>query len=125
MMAIERRGGCACGNVRYSVSGAPLRVGLCHCTDCRRTSGSAFTFYGIWPLAAFKCEGQTSRYKDRCFCPTCGGQVFALGDSEAEIMAGTLDEAPSDLVPQYELWTPRREPWLHPLSGADQFRGNR
>lgn len=102
-MTTLRHGGCACGNIRYSVSGDPLRVGLCHCTDCRRTSGSAFTFYGIWPLAAFKCEGQTSRYKDRSFCPTCGGQVFALSDTEAEIMAGTLDQAPSDLVPQYEL----------------------
>ncbi|CAM5373084.1 hypothetical protein MAUB1S_06389 [Mycolicibacterium aubagnense] len=124
-MTTERRGGCACGKVRYSVSGDPLRVGLCHCTDCRRTSGSAFTFYGIWPLAAFKCEGQTSAYKDRSFCPTCGGQVFALSDTEAEIMAGTLDEAPSGLVPQYELWIPRREPWLHALPGTDQFQGNR
>lgn len=124
-MTTERRGGCACGKVRYSVSGDPLRVGLCHCTDCRRTSGSAFTFYGIWPVAAFKCEGQTSRYKDRSFCPTCGGQVFSLSYIEAEIMAGTLDEAPSDLVPQYELWTPRREPWLHVIVGADQFQGNR
>lgn len=124
-MTTKRLGGCACGKVRYSVSGEPLRVGICHCTDCRRTSGSAFTFYGIWPLAAFSYEGQMSRYKDRSFCPTCGSQVFALSDTEAEIMAGTLDEAPSGLVPQYELWTPRREPWLHVLSGADQFTGNR
>lgn len=124
-MTTLRSGGCACDKVRYSVSGDPLRVGICHCTDCRRTSGSAFTFYGIWPLAAFRCEGETSRYKDRSFCPACGSHVFALNDTEAEIMAGTLDEAPSDLAPQYELWTPRREPWLQALHGADQFQGNR
>lgn len=124
-MTTQRRGGCVCGKVRYSVTGDPLRAGLCHCTDCRRTSGSAFAFFAIWPLAAWSSEGPTSSYKGRHFCPACGSRVFALNETEAEIMAGTLDEAPSDLVPQYELWTPRRELWLHALSGAHQFVGNR
>ena len=44
-----RTGRCQCGEVRYEVDGEPLRVGLCHCTDCRQTSGSAFTMYAVWP----------------------------------------------------------------------------
>ena len=44
----ERQGGCACGRVRYTVAGEPLRVGLCHCTSCRQESGSAFTAYAVW-----------------------------------------------------------------------------
>lgn len=119
------RGGCVCGEVRYAVSGDPKRVGICHCTDCRRTSGSAFTFYAIWPLSGFECEGATASHKGRSFCPTCGSQVFSLNETEAEIMAGTLDDAPSDQIPQYELWTHRRESWLQALPWARQFRGNR
>lgn len=124
-MRTQYRGGCVCGRVRYSVKGDPLRVGICHCTDCRRTSGSAFTFYAIWPLPVFSGEGTTSSYKGRSFCPACGSRMFSLNETEAEIMVGTLDDAPSEQVPQYELWTPRREPWLHALPWADQFHGDR
>lgn len=120
-----RTGGCLCRRVRYSVTGDPLRVGLCHCTDCRQTSGSAFTFYGIWPAAAFASQGETSRFRDRSFCPNCGSRIFSLSETEAEIAAGTLDDAPSGLAPQYELWTPRRESWLHALPWADQFTRDR
>lgn len=45
MTEIVRRGGCACGAVRYEVRGEPTVVGLCHCADCRRESGSAFLYY--------------------------------------------------------------------------------
>lgn len=120
-----RQGGCLCGRVRYAVAGEPLRVGLCHCTDCRQTSGSAFTFFAIWPRAAFSGEGETSSYKGRSFCPACGSRVFTLTDAEAEVMVGTLDGAPSDQTPGYELWTPRREVWLHPLPGLEQFERDR
>ena len=35
-------GGCLCGDVRYQVAAAPLRVTICHCTFCQRFTGSAF-----------------------------------------------------------------------------------
>ena len=46
---MDRRGGCRCGKVRYTVSGEPLRTGLCHCTSCRKESGSLYTAYAVWP----------------------------------------------------------------------------
>ena len=52
-------GSCLCGQVTLTVRGAPLRVGICHCTDCRQDSGSAFSFYGIWPAAQFEHAGET------------------------------------------------------------------
>ena len=59
----NRVGGCQCGAVRYEVEGDSLRVGLCHCTDCRKTSGSAFTLFAIWPRSAFSCTGHIATYK--------------------------------------------------------------
>jgi len=36
-------GGCRCGAVRLRVTKPPLLTGICHCTGCRRMSGSAFS----------------------------------------------------------------------------------
>lgn len=56
---------------------------------------------------------------------TCGGRIFSVCEEEAEVMIGSLDEAPTDLVPEYELWVARREAWLPPLPNAAQFEGDR
>ena len=120
-----RTGRCQCGEVRYEVDGEPLRVGLCHCTDCRQTSGSAFTMYAVWPRRQFSSSAHVATYRGRSFCANCGSRVFSLRPDEAEIMVGSLDDAPSNLVPTYEIWTPRRERWLHGLPWAEQHAGDR
>jgi hypothetical protein len=51
--------------------------------------------------------------------------LFALNDLEAEFKLGILSEAPTPLVPSYELWVKRREPWLRPIEGAAQYQENR
>ena len=35
-------GGCQCDQIRYAVSGEPIVLYRCHCTECQRQSGSAF-----------------------------------------------------------------------------------
>ena len=116
-----RTGSCLCGAVAYEVEGEPLRVGLCHCADCRKSSGSAFVFFAVWPRPAFSHGGEIASFAGRSFCPVCGSRLFCLRDDEAEIRLGSLDSPPTDLAPGYEVWIKRRELWLHPLSGADQF----
>ena len=118
-------GHCLCRQVRLSVHGEPLRVGVCHCTDCRKESGSAFTFYAVWPRDRFHYTGETSAMQGRRFCPRCGSRLFSLDDSEAEIKLGILDGAPTRLAPTYELWIKRREQWLKPVEGAAQFDEDR
>lgn len=118
-------GSCLCGAVRFTLAGDPLRAGLCHCHDCRRTSGSAFSMFLIWDRSAFACTGPTGVYEGRSFCSSCGSRVFSLRAEEAEIMAGALDRAPTRFTPGYELWTKRREHWLHPVRSAEQFEEDR
>jgi hypothetical protein len=120
-----RTGGCTCGNVRYQVDGEPKRVGLCHCTLCRQETGSVFMAFAVWPRTAFSFSGETRTWEGRNFCPNCGSRLFSIGDDEVEIKIGTLDEAPTGLTPQYELWIGRREKWLHPLPDARQFAHDR
>lgn len=124
-------GGCNCGEVRYEIDGAPLRTGLCHCATCRKQSGSAFSFFAIWPRARVTLSGELACWQARAggerFCPRCGSQLFCWeeGSDEIEVKLGTLDEPPSALVPSYELWTIRREPWLAPQQGAEQHARDR
>lgn len=121
-----RSGSCLCRGVTFRVRGEPLRVGLCHCTDCRKSSGGPYSAYAVWPLDAYEQEsGYTASYANRSFCTTCGGRVAWLSDGEAEVMIGSLDDVPTNLAPSYELWTKRREHWLEPLPGAAQFDEDR
>ncbi|TWF47813.1 GFA family protein [Neorhizobium alkalisoli] len=123
---VKRLGGCLCGKVTYSVEGMPIRVGICHCTDCRQESGSAFTYFGIWPASAFETSsGETHQYAGRQYCRSCGSRLFACDAEEAEIKLGSLQDAPTGLAPTYELWIKRREPWLPALPGAEQFDEDR
>ncbi|KRB53449.1 aldehyde-activating protein [Rhizobium sp. Root708] len=118
-------GGCLCGQVRIAVRGEPTRIGICHCTDCRQESGSAFTYFAVWPAEQFETRGETSAYSGRSFCSRCGSRLYSANDKEAEIKLGSLHDAPTGLWPTYELWVKRREPWLPPISGAEQYDEDR
>ena len=124
---VVRTGGCLCGAVRYSVRGEPVHVGRCHCADCRKESGSAFTVYAQWPVDAFELTGALARYERRSFCPRCGSRLLNPVDDDTlvEIALGTLDDAPFELEPEAEIWVKRRESWIRPVDGAAQFEENR
>lgn len=117
-------GGCLCGQVRLVASGAPSRVGICHCLDCRKHHGALFEASAIFPQDAVKIEGETHQYRGRHFCPRCGSSVFGRSDDDIEVHLGTLDE-PNQFIPTYELWAIRREAWLppFPLESYERNRG--
>ena len=117
-------GGCQCGAVRLIATGAPKRVGICHCLDCRKHHGAAFYAAAAYDPAAVEITGETASFKGRSFCPTCGSSVFAESDGEVEIHLGILDE-PNQLTPTYELWTIRREHWLPEFPSTQKYKRDR
>jgi hypothetical protein len=117
-------GSCLCGDVRIAASGEPLRVGLCHCLDCRKHSGSLFAAFAIFPAAAVTVESETGEYAGRHFCPRCGSSVFGRTGDEVEVSLGALD-AIDQLKPTYELWTVRREHWLPPFPLEHRYERDR
>ncbi len=117
-------GGCLCGAVRVVVSGAPYRVGICHCLDCRKHHGAPFHASAIFPADAVEISGVTSEFKGRRFCPACGSTVFGCSGDETEVNLGCFDE-PSRFRPTYELWTIRREDWLPPFDLARHYPKDR
>lgn len=117
-------GGCLCGKVRITATGAPYRVGLCHCLDCRKHHGALFHASAIFPQNAVAVVGETNSYEGRHFCPSCGSSVFSGSGDEVEVNLGTLDET-DRFQPTYELWTARREGWLPNFPTAKLFHRNR
>ena len=117
-------GGCLCGAVRLVADGAPLRVGVCHCMDCRKHHGTLFHASAIFPAAAVTVTGALGDYHGRCFCPVCGSSVLGRSGDEVEVNLGTLD-APDMFRPTYELWTIRRERWLPEFEGMRGYPGDR
>lgn len=117
-------GGCLCKNVRIEATGAPDRVGICHCLDCRKHHGALFHASAIFPQAAVSIEGETRHYDGRHFCPRCGSSVFGRSGEEIEIALGALDDR-DRFIPTYELWTIRREGWLPPFPLARHYMRDR
>lgn len=105
-MAELQSGGCVCGKVRYSISGIPLRVTICHCTWCQRRTGSAFGVELVFKKdqVAFLTESlsvyrhisaKSGRWVDQHFCNSCGsniGLTLEVVPTIQSISAGSLDD---------------------------------
>ena len=117
-------GGCLCGKVRYSSGAEPAFVGICHCTDCQKFTGSAFaTVIGVaksalsvqGDLATYSKTGDTGKAIYRKFCPQCGSSVMDEADALPDIVmlgAGTLDD-PTWLKPGMQIYCDSAQPWVH------------
>jgi hypothetical protein len=119
-----RPGGCQCGAVRYQVTGEPFAIGVCHCTECQRQSGSAFGMSMIVPRDAFHLlRGQLKTFTRTAdsgrpvvcgFCADCGTRIHhepRYLPGVLNIKPGTLDDT-SFLAPTIEVWSVRRHPWI-------------
>lgn len=123
-------GGCLCGAIRYRATGAPLRVGLCHCGQCRRQTGSALPSFVTWPRQAIEIiKGKPagirlSDFATREFCRDCGSPLFWRADKgeDLTVLLGSLDDAEAMPKPSYELWTERRLHWVPEFPDVKSYR---
>ncbi len=120
----EITGRCLCGSVTYHAEGEPLVQAVCHCTDCQRQTGTAFSVIVGVPRAALTVEGSTLASftttgedhggdTQRQFCSACGSPIVSFVEAMSELAflkAGTLDDA-SWLEPAVEVWTRSAQPW--------------
>lgn len=119
-------GGCLCGAVRYRALGNPVAVSICHCTNCQRNSGSAFSVNAIFPKDAVSVTGTPRSYIDkgdtgagveRLFCETCGtpleSRSIMSSVAHTVIKAGTFDD-PAPFVPDSEVYCKSALPWVTP-----------
>ncbi|SEH19320.1 Uncharacterized conserved protein [Sphingopyxis sp. YR583] len=129
-------GGCNCGAVRYRLSDNPITVAVCHCANCRRQSGSAFSVNVVVAADAMKLTGDLTTHEDhdtesgqpvlRQFCATCGSPIRSLSAASpkvAIVKAGTADD-PTRFVPAIHVWTATALPWVEIPASLPQFPRN-
>ena len=117
-MSEIHEGGCLCGFVRYRVIGKPTWSGACHCKQCQRLTGTAFTMSAFFPASQVKItDGELKQYEYASdesgrwirieFCDTCGTQVLhsaEMSPGEQAVATGTFDD-PDWLDIEDQVWT--------------------
>jgi len=129
----QRLGGCQCGHIRYRAPTVPEALYVCHCTECRKQSASAFGIsYTIARKSLAIVEGSPafwSRTTDSghtlacAFCPDCGSRLWHQSTgypATLNIKAGSFDE-PIDLGPATHIWVSSKLPGVIIPSDAVSF----
>ncbi len=115
-------GGCLCGAVTYEFTGMPRVTVACHCSACRKATGSAFGTWTLVPKDEFHwrsgveqiAEFVSSDHARRLFCRNCGTTLGNLSSRRPTFMhlaAGTLDRAPSFRIGLH-VYTASKAPWF-------------
>ena len=113
-------GQCFCGTVRYAVADAFGYAMNCHCSNCRRTTGSAFKpFAGIGreKLAVTQGADELMIYGDDktndTHCRRCGSLLFSVVRDGAfvHVAMGTLVDDPS-IRPTRHIFVGSKAPWF-------------
>ena len=116
------RGSCLCGAVKYEVSGEPRRFYHCHCSRCRKATGTGhasnmFVQPGVlkWLqgeelVRSFKVP-EAKRFTNS-FCSTCGSRLPRQArDSDVVVIpGGSLDDEPP-IKPQARIFCGSRANW--------------
>lgn len=119
-------GHCHCGGVSYAFDGRPLKATYCHCSLCRRMTGSAFAPWCEVPGADLRWSGRdrlkTYALTDRLailFCRECGAPLVATHSKWPEtafLLMGALESDPG-IAPEYHIFAGSRAPW-HEITDA-------
>jgi hypothetical protein len=113
-------GKCFCGAVHYAVPDEFRYAMNCHCSNCRRTTGSAFKpFAGIEREKFAVTQGKEGLliYGDDkahdAHCGKCGSLLYSVVRDGAwvHVPMGTLVDAPS-IRPQRHIFVGSKAPWF-------------
>ena len=124
-------GGCLCGSIRYRASTAPVRGVICHCSMCRKHTGSLIGSFVHFPVDSFEwTRGEPTRYRSsdfagRGFCPVCGSTITMHEDvltDRVQIAVGSLDE-PDRVRVDDHVWAANRVAWFDVADELPRFPG--
>jgi hypothetical protein len=126
-------GSCLCGGVRFEVEPPFRRANHCHCSRCRKHSGTFGLTQGRVARDRFRLlAGEellrvytpADRAALKVFCSVCGSSLFGGhwpdGD-EVSVRLGALDGDP-EIRPQYHSFVDSRAPWdVLPEDGLPRY----
>lgn len=128
-------GSCLCGNVVFTVTKFAEQMAHCHCVDCRKFHGAAFSTFGqastsdvYWStgqeqLTTFVADNGSKRQ----FCSHCGCSMTfqSANHSETiEIALATLDNNET-LIPDAHVFVESKVRWLTIDDSLPKYARNR
>jgi hypothetical protein len=126
-------GTCYCGAVQYEVEDQFAYALNCHCSNCRRTTGSAFKpFAGIERHKFRVVTGEDARliYGDEAathdaHCERCGSLLYSVvrEGQWVYVAMGTLLDDPS-IRPTAHMFVGSKAPWYEITDNLPQHRGH-
>jgi hypothetical protein len=125
-------GRCLCGRVRFEINGQLGPVIHCHCSMCRRASGSCFATNASVRKEDFRIlsghdlikEYESSPGNQRAFCSTCGTPLYGTFSDlplVRRVRLGTLDIAQGAKSVAH-MWTGSKSDWFEITDALEQFK---
>lgn len=123
-------GKCLCGDVRYEVTDSFLYAQNCHCSNCRRATGSAFKPFagiernklrltsGAENLSIFGEEDAHDAH-----CKACGSLLYSVvRDAQfVHVALGSLVDVPS-IRPTAHIFVGSKAPWFTITDDLPQYQ---
>ena len=117
-------GQCLCGAIKYELANAPATTGICHCKNCQRQAGSAYSTLAAVPAAELCITGTPKLYEDtdttsgnpvqRFFCGNCGSPIYSALPAQPDtvfLKTGTLDDT-TTFKPMFQAWCDSKQNWV-------------
>jgi len=133
-MAKPLSGSCLCGGVRFEVTLPFRRASYCHCSRCRKHSGSNGLVQGRVPREGFRLVAGEELVRVfrpnggavKAFCGACGSSLFGgtwPEGPEVSVRLGALDGDPG-VRPQYRSFVDSKAAWDElPEDGVPRYPG--
>jgi hypothetical protein len=114
---------CQCGRLTAIAVGEPQIIGVCHCEECQRRTGSAFGLGAYYPKEQVRLEGPKTVFTrwghsggqlHFSFCPTCGTTLYWELDAFPDLCGlavGTID-GPRFQQPSHSWWERSAHAWV-------------
>jgi hypothetical protein len=130
------RGRCLCGKVRYEVTAPFVSAGYCHCTRCRRRTGTAAAASARVAPGTLRVTAGTELVAcwtppdgfAKCFCSACGGALWSRDPEQPDVLSvrlGTVDGDPG-IRPEYRQFVADAASWEPiPEDGLPRYDGGR
>ncbi len=129
-----REGGCGCGALRYRVTGEPIFVNNCHCTQCQHQTGSTSVVNAFFEservevlageLAVSTVVAGSGGAHEIMRCAACGTALWShyprMGRNGLGLRVGTLDD-PAAFRPDAVIYTSEKMPWVPLPEGIPAF----
>lgn len=130
------KGSCLCGGVKFTINGAPGPIGQCHCSKCRKVSGTDGNAVMHAALANFAWDSGEELIQKfhpdlndkwhSIFCRTCGSPLPLKGEASDLyfIPAGLLDDDPGHRGYIGHIFVDSKAPWVEITDDKVQFSEN-